>query len=575
MINAASLPDNRTYVSYRDLSGGLNTRKSQFNIERNQLSLSQNGWNQAVGVYGKRQGNINFASGATGSAAACSGMGSGRFAGVTSIVVQTNSGRDLYWARNGDANFTKITTQMAASSGSISVAQMADPDTGSAAAPLLFICNGKDIPWTWSGPAATTMTAMNAAGAQNFPTNHTGAAPITPKYCATLGSTPIFFMAGEPTEPCGVYISDAFFPRRYNRSNTLGTPSASNYQPLLVGFNDGIAGGDITGLLALGNSMIIYKQSAVYRLDFSAGLFGNVSLFDSLVDPSVGMTSPKSLVAMDGFHCFLSMDGVYACDGTRTQKISKNVPTFFDPAFTGNAVILDDTTAVGARLGPIYCIFYDAGDSSGNKLGYPNRGMWFNFDIPDEDGLPTCGEILGMNVVGAASLRGPADDGLFVWCNGASDQVGHFGTGYNDFGAAIQTTFGGKVDYMAESFDPGAPLKVKTIDSVWVEVAIPQPAFSTSLTFNMTATTDIANSAQAAGSTVQIPGGGGAVVGTAVVGTDVVAALSTSQFYQAVKVAAPYPIFGKVIGIQFNESSTFGWQCLGYDAYVDAQGVSQ
>jgi hypothetical protein len=571
----------RTYIPYRGgdnapAFGALNTRLSPHLIPRSAFSSSMNGWIPAKGQYGKRPGNINFASGATGSGLACSGMQGARFANVSSVVAQTNSGRDLYWARVGDANFTKITTQMGVASKSINACQMFDPDSLATGANLLFVCNGVDIPWTWGGPALTVMTAMNAAGAQNFPNNHTNAAPITPKYCATLGQTPIMFMAGEPTEPCGVYISDAFFPRRYNRSNTLAAATPANYQPALIGFNDGIRGGDITGLLALNNSMMIYKQSAVYRLDFGVAVYGDVNYASTCVDNSVGNLSPRSIVGFPYFHCFLGIDGVYRTDGySKSQNISANVPTFFDASLTGSTVIIDRTTAVGTRVGNTYMLFYDAGTAAGVANGYPNRGMWFNFDVLDADGLPTTGEILGMNVNGACELRGPADAGQMVWCNGGSDQVGQFGTHlYSDFAANIQTTFAGKVDYIAEFFDPGAPLCNKVVDSVWIELAIPQPSQSTQLLFQMDLTQDIANSVIATGITNPIPGTNGAKVGDMLTINSVVGAPPNGSFYQAVKISGPYPSTGRVVGVQFSENSVNGWSCLGYDVFCNAQEVT-
>jgi hypothetical protein len=578
----------KIYVPYRDLSGGLNTLKSPFNINRNQLSLSQNGWNSAIGVYGKRQGNAAFASGATGSGFAAVGGGQARFAGVTSLIAQTSAamavGRYLYWARSTDIDFTKITTEMGSGALPISCAQMYDPDYNSGAgATTVFICNGVDVPWQWTGPTATTMTQVttgSSGGLNYLPQNHSDSAPITPKYVATLGATPFLIYAGEPTEPCGVYISDAFFPQRFDRSATLATPTAAPQQPLLVGFNDGVAGGDITGILALGQSLIVYKQAAIYAVYFGQGQYGSVVTQVMLVSGSVGCTSPRSIVQMDSTHCFLSMDGVYELfpaftqSGFDVRKVSKNVPTFFDPSFTGQATILNDSTAVGTRIGPTYIVYYDAG-VNGNPAGYPNRGMWFNFDVPDSDKLPTAGEILGMAPVAFANFRGPTESGFFAWCSGAADQAGLFGSGYTDFGAAITTTFAGKIDYMSEFYDPGAPLKEKVIDSIWLELAIPQASLAQVLTFSLTITQDLYSFLQTSGQTTILPGVAGAVVGTGVVGTAVIGLPPSGFFYQAVKVSGPYPSNGLVLGAQWQETSKYGWNCLGYDILVDSQQVSQ
>ena len=172
-----------------------------------------------------------------------------------------------------------------------------------------------------------------------------------------------------------------------------------------------------------------------------------------------------------------------------------------------------------------------------------------------------------MSVNGACELRGPADAGAMVWCSGAADLVGQFGTHlYSDFAANIQTTFGGKVDYMAEFFDPGAPMRNKVVDNVTIELSIPQPSTNSTLTFQMALTQDIATSLIASGVTQSIPG-------SAIVGTSTVGSSSLSSFYQAVKIPSPYPSTGRVVGVSFTETSTLGWSCLGYDVFADAHEV--
>lgn len=559
MLNLQEKPG-KLFVGYRDLTGGLNTKKDSHALARNQLQLSQNGWYNTGNSWSTRPGNTNMCSGATGSGNPCQGMAAGRFANVTTLLVQTGT-TDLRFAKVTDANFTNITTAMAAGSGSISCAQMYDPTS---AKTQMFICNGKDIPWMWPGPGNTTLTAVST-GATFLPSNHSGAAPITPKYVATLGSTPILFYAGEPTEPNAVYISDAFFPQSFTRfAFTQPGVTSSNFNATLIGFNDGIAGGDITGIAALNNAMLIYKQSAIYRLDFGVAVYGTINYGVSLVSASVGMLSPRSLAKFDGFHVFLGIDGVYQTDGYSTRRISDNVPTFFDGP---TAAITDWTTAVGVRYGTRYLIFYDNAGAGSAQVG-----MWFDFSVLDEQGLPTAGEILGMTVGGVAEMRGPGDTGTFAWCNNNADQVGQFGIGSTDFGNAITRSFTLKSDWFDEFFDPGAPTKPKVITDVTLLLAIPQASFAQSLTFNVSVTSNLVSSAASSGATFIVPGsGGGAIVGSAIVGTAVISALSSASNYQPIRVNAPYPAKGEVLSISVSETSAFAWSCLGVEVLVNKQ----
>src|SRR5271166_1947719 len=567
-----------TYVRYEAFTG-LNTKTDPHVISRRALQQSVNMWNQSYLVIGKRPGNINFTTaGATGSGAAALGVSSARDASTSTtnvLVYSTASGHGNIWfATPGVASFTKITTNLSTTPKYFQTTQMFDPQNGaSPGAETVFITDGVDIPQMWI-PGATTLTAV-ATGAGKLPTtNQAVPTNITPKYCSNLIGQ--LFYAGEPTEPSGVYISDVFQPENFTLGSLLTTGlTPATYIPYLIGRNDGVDGGNITHIQPLGNAMIVYKQSAVYRMDYGMRLFGDTVWSVSVVSSSAGCTATDSLVPFDGYHCFLAIDGVYITDGTLagTVKISKNVPTLFDGP---TAQILNRQTATACRMGNKYIIFYDAGNS-GVAAGFPNRGAWFDFDKPDEDGFPSVGEIAGFTPIDVVEMRGPNDGGNFVWANAAADQVGMFAGPngsvlvYSDFGAAITSSFQGRSDWFNE-FDPGCPQKIKTIDNSALLLSIPGTTFGNSLTFSVVLTNDYGPDVNGSVTLPAVPGGTQlqlsfmlpAQFGTSPLG----------YAFQRGPVYAPQNAQGHTISIAAQEASTFAWNLLGYEVLVSAQEVS-
>jgi len=336
-------------IAYLDLGGGRNTRKDPHAIKRNQLAVSINGWIPAANSFGKRPGNSALlAATATGSAAPGSGLVVVRFNDVSNVIVQ--SAGHLYAAQVTDAAFTSIATGVNSSAKLLNAAQIYDP---AQTATCAFIVNGHDAPRIWEGPGNSCVSLTSASA----PLNHSGSAVITPAYVMSFFNS--IWYSGEPTEPTAVYISDPTAPESFTYGGNL--PGAA-YLGYFIGFNDGVAGGNITGIMPISaSSVMIYKESAIYRMDH-IGYYGDIGPWDvNLVSATVGCVSPKSLVNFDTFHVFLGQDGVYTCDGQNISQrpISDNNPDLFE-GYT--AAILDRTTAVGVRYGGSrYLLFYDNG----------------------------------------------------------------------------------------------------------------------------------------------------------------------------------------------------------------------
>ncbi len=553
-----AMPANPRYVPYMNLGGGLNTKKDSHAISRNQLAALINGWYAYGDVLSKRPGSTPYvtSTGATGSGGAGNGIAVGRFSNASVAVIQ--QGTQLYYARPNDVAYTLIGS-LASSPGPIRAAQMYDPSTGKES---LFIVDGAETPKIWAGPGGTFTAAT-------VPQNGSNTAPITPKFVATVGNNSHLFYAGEPSYPTGVFISDSFYPQSFTGNAPVSSGYPGTYAPYVVGLNDGVNGGDITGLEPLGSMMLVYKQAAIYRM-IQVGLYGQMLWSSELVSGSVGCLSPRSIVRFDTFHCFLGIDGVYQTDGNTTRCISANVPTYFDSTLSGNAAIIADrTSAVAARIGNRYCIWFDDGS------GVPSRGLWFDFNKLDEDGLPCVGEIQGMKVAGMVALRGPQDDGTAIWVDAAQDRVGKFGLGFADFSNPITLQFFGKADFMDDVFGPEAPLMPKAIDNIQLLVALPQTAANEALTFSATVITDLlASYTQAAPPlNVNAPASGqwgqnwGAMVWSQTGGT---------TQYQTAKIYARFlpQSQGRVVQIGIVESSVYPVNVLGYLLYLNAQEVA-
>jgi hypothetical protein len=556
-----------------DLSGGQNTKKDPHALARNELATSVNTWLGTGNAISKRPGNVTFANGATGSGTAGLGMARAFYSQQTYVLTQ--SGSVIYQAPPG-GTFAAISGTLAVGAGPIRSAQMYDPETS---LNTTFIVNGADTPRVWAGPG-NALGTVNTTGT-HIPYNHTNTAPITPKYVLSAGFYLVY--AGEPTEPTAVYISNPYYPQIFNLSATTTSGILPNpYIPYLVGFNDGVQGGDITGIERLADgtatgSILVYKQAAIYRMSQS-GFFAEMYWGETLVSSSVGCLSPRSIVPFDTFHCFLGIDGVYQTDGSTVRRISDNVPTFFDSTLTGNsAAILNRTSAIGVRHGQRYILFYDDGNGTGSPAGYCTTAAVFDFSRLDATGLPAVTTIRGMTLAGAVPLRGPNDDGNFAWCNATSDSIAKFGVGSSDLGSAISVSFSGKADFMDDVFGPDSPLAIKSADSVFVLLSATALRPMESLTFTCTTTLDIASTTASNAAPVQGPQNTAAIYGTsgsaAIYGTAIYTASVATQ-YIALRVLQQLTTQGHVLQFGFSESSVYPWTILGYVVYVNHQMVA-
>lgn len=574
-INAQSLAQGKEFVEFAD-PRFLNTKKDVHALNRDELAVSINGWPPYDNAIAKRPASANYintSTGATGMGGTGTTIVATRWviAGVSTTVLLAQNGVKLAFAAVGASAWTAISTNLGASPKRIHVAQMYDPLS---AANQCFICDGVDLPWMWAGPGNTTLTQTSVAA--GLPVNHGGATGITPRFVTTVGNNSVLVYSGEPTEPTAVFISNAFYPQAFTQSASTATNYPGAYQPYLVGYNDGVNGGSVTGITSLQGNIICYKESAIYRGQF-VNVYGTVYGFQfQTVSATRGMVAPESLAPFDTYDVFLANDGVYYTDGYQIQQISANVPTFFDGSLNGfGPLCLSYPTAVGVRCGSRYLIWYDRGLPTviGVPAGYPTSGVWFDFSKPDVDMLPQAGEMHGalsqypftatMPVAGACQLNGPYDTGLFVWTSATADQVALFGLGFTEFGGPISTTFAGPADRFPQIARDSSFFDFKHIHSARLAIAAVLTT-TDQLTFNVTFTTDFLLTTSASGLTPILPGAGGAVFGSGVFGTSVFGSAAGGTVYGPVTITPSATADGRMIQTMIQEQSTTEWLLLGY-----------
>ena len=577
--NWRSEPSGSTFISYMDPSGGLNTKLDAHALARNMAAQSINFWPAYENVLSKRPGS-NFAitsNGVTGMGGTGTHIVATRWTvgGVSTTVLLAQNGLKLAFAAVGAASWTNISTSLGAGAARIHVAQMYDPLS---AKNQCFICDGVDLPWMWAGPGNTTLTQTSTAN--GLPVNFAGTIGITPRFVETFNGSLIY--SGEPTSPTAVYISNSWYPQAFTLSSTsLSTPYPGSYQPYLIGWNDGIAGGNVTGLGFLQGSVLVFKESAIYRGTFQ-NIYGSVYAFSwQCISASRGFIAPESIVAFETFVCGLSFDGLYYTDGYQMVKFDADVPTFFDSSLNGNgAVCLAYPTAVACRFGMRYLIFYDRGSPQlpGVKSGFPTSGLWFDFSKQTVSGLPQAGEMQGTTssdsstwaISGMATISGPNDSGLVAWTDPTRDRVAYFGLGFSDLGNNIISTFAGPADMMPELSEPSpgaAGISVKYVQCCAVNVATQLGA---SLSFSAQILTDLLASTPVSGFT-PAASSSGMIWGSGTWGTGLWGATSGATAYYSVGFHPNESAFGRIIQFVITESSQQQWLLLGYELEVNAQ----
>lgn len=576
-------PGQPELVPYMDLGGGLNTRMEPHALARNELAVSQNLWSAYDQAVAKRPGTnpLITSNGAAGDGLGAISLSSCRYGGYT-YLIKCNTNREIWvalvvpaYVSGSGTGWHKI-GNVSASASFITTAQMFDPDSTPAVS-MTFICDGFSVPQMWDGNVAHTLVNVTTGfTTQNWLPNKynlgTGN-PITPQYVKTLGNNSHLFYSGDPSNPSAVYISDPLYPQRFNnpsmQTNIDGTVSASQYYPAIIGNNDGVEGGSITGLETIGSAMLVFKESAIYSM-IQTTLLGEIPVWQVVqVSPCIGCTAPRTITKFTTFIVFLSIDGVYLTDGNTLQKISGDVPTYFDGSFRGVSAIVEvRTKSIGVRHGNRYLIFFPTTAQAIIAQSYCDTGLWFDFDKQSRFGNPIVGEIDGMNVGGAVRLGSPLDSGNVAWSDALQDRTGEFGVGFSDFGANISTLWAGKADMFDDVFGPEQVACRKQMQDAYCVVEVLAQSNVQSLDFYGTVFVDF--SLQLA-RVISQPVTAGAVGGHwgDLWGAPMVWSSSAQSNLSVIKIPMQNGARGYALQVAVKESSTVPWIILGYGCYVN------
>ena len=564
-------------IPYMGLGGGLNTRLEPHALARNELAVSQNLWPSYDSAITKRPGSVPVITtdGAVGTSTTKSLM-SCRFASQTYLLHVDTAGNVRYAAMpaeyglGGSTSWTAIGTVNAAAMFT-TCAQMFDPDTQMQ---QVFICDGMTVPQMWAGPGHTMVTVPTGPGYLPYAFNSTTAF-ITPQFVKTLGNNSLLFYSGEPTNTSAVYVSDPFYPTQFNYAQAqVSTDPTQDYNPAIIGNNDGVEGGIITGMETIGSVMVIFKEAAVYTM-VQTTLLGEIVAWQVIeVSNSTGNLAPRSLVRFDTFITFLGIDGLYLTDGVSIQSFSDDVPTYFDASLNGVPAICSDRTAAqGVRHGMRMELFFPGpGAPRGTVDTICTMGLWFDFSKQTRFGHPLAGEIDAMNVGGVVALRGPYDSGNVAWADALIDRVGEFGVGHSDFGNPIFCEFWGKADLFDDIFGPEAAISEKQAQDAYLLVEVQFTPGLTYVDFWGAVAVDLSLTLQrviAQQIALQQPGG---LWGEDVWGEMLWGSSPPVNFY-CVKIPLQNNARGRMFQIGIHEQSIVPWIIVGYAVYVNMQKV--
>ena len=275
-------------------NGGLNSTASPLNVQDNESTDCQNVDFDIFGSVLKRNGYATLNSSAFNSGAAWNSLYWFEFgSGPTQYLIGT-CGNKLAKMDDLDGTWDDITGALTVTAGNnnhVSWATHLDNALGT---------NGVDVPFLWTG------TGNGAA--MTVPTGLT-----TAKFVAIFAN--YTFLAH-------VTVSGTVHPSRlyWSAIDSISSWGSSDFRD--VSKNDGQ---HITGIKALGSSLVIYKTKSIWVAQFTGD--SDVPFIFSKTPSHVGCDSGHSIQEVSNGHIFHSQDGFYFFDGANSTKISDRITT--------------------------------------------------------------------------------------------------------------------------------------------------------------------------------------------------------------------------------------------------------
>lgn len=234
------------------------------------------------------------------------------------------------------------------------------------------------------------------------------------------------YVAGVDANPNILYYCETGDPTTWN--------TGSNF--IQIRSNDG---DKITGILPLGDNLVIYKNNSVWLL---AGT-SDSDFFLTQVSQNIGCMAPKTLIGDKQLHYFLHRMGVYAFNGADTVKISSKI----DPTVNTSPTHL--VNAAATLYNERYWLsFTESGQTENLKvLVFDTRhgfGGWSLFE--------------GLAIKSFALWDGAADEGQLYAGDSGTGFVWQLNTGADDGGSSIESA------YQSKNFTLGNSVVYKTVD---------------------------------------------------------------------------------------------------------------
>ena len=270
----------KTYrFSQYDFSGGLNVKDSNNLVADNQCIDIQNFYFDEKGSITKREGSAKYNATAIDANPIISLF---RFYKSSTAFKEALcvSGTNIYKGDDGAGTWTSIQSGLTAEK----------PCSFAVWQEICYIWNGYDSPMQYDGTAVSSVSGTPPQG----------------KYLVFRKER--LYVAGDPNNPNRLYFCNTGDPTTWD--------TGTNYIDIRSDDGDWI-----TGILPLGDTLVIYKNNSVWAL-------AGTSLSDfflSMISPDVGCMAPETLVSYQTYHIFYHRRGVFSFNGTERSLLSDKI----------------------------------------------------------------------------------------------------------------------------------------------------------------------------------------------------------------------------------------------------------
>lgn len=293
MFNPYTGPANAN--SLIQFTGGLNSTAGPLSLSNEESSKLQNVDFDKFGSIVKRGGYLNVNSSAFNSSARWTGLLNYELSTGVKNLVGVCGNKVAYWSA---ASITGAPTDI---TGSITVTP-GNLASSTVFRDRAFFTNGADLPFQWTGSGNCSV--------QTVPTGLT-----TAKFNGVFSG--YFFLAN--TVVTGTSHRSRIHYSNINQPNIWTDLDFVDLSP-----DDGQ---QITGIIVLGTSLIIFKDKSIWTVQFTGNADTPFQFNQS--NSAVGTVSHQSLQQIDNGVVFLSWDGLYYFDGYNSYKISDRLNQTF------------------------------------------------------------------------------------------------------------------------------------------------------------------------------------------------------------------------------------------------------